>query len=226
LELNKTLYEFLIATLPAVALYFVGWGYLYFLLGDFGINIGEINFDTSTIFIYAFSPVYILVRSHLLATLFVIACFVGLILVIGIFLSHYWQIFCRQLRRLPIAVRVLGSAVVFIFILLALIPFLQWAAFREKIQIWNGGGEGLLPIIEESSMQQSTAKDFLWRNEYIKSYLQCSDQGALRPIFADEKVYYLLCSSVTNGNEGYVFEVRREDGLKSVRFVSLTGGKK
>ena len=65
MELNKTLYEFLIATLPAVVLYFVGWGYLFFLLGDFGINISEINFDTSTIFIYAFSPVYILARNPL-----------------------------------------------------------------------------------------------------------------------------------------------------------------
>lgn len=37
----KAIYEFLVATLPAVVLYFVGWAYLYFFLGAFGINIAE-----------------------------------------------------------------------------------------------------------------------------------------------------------------------------------------
>ena len=39
MDLTKAIYEFLVATLPAVFLYFLGWAYLYFFLGAFGINI-------------------------------------------------------------------------------------------------------------------------------------------------------------------------------------------
>jgi len=53
--------------------------------------------------------------------------------------------------------------------------------------------------------------------------MTCSDQEALRLIVSDGKVYYLLCKSAENEGEGYVFEVRHEGGLASVRFVSLTG---
>ena len=53
-----------------------------------------------------------------------------------------------------------------------------------------------------------------------ESYLKCSEKQALLLIYANEKVYYLLCKSVENDKEGYVFEVRRESGLSSVRFVS------
>jgi hypothetical protein len=38
MEFQKSIIQFLIATLPAVFLYFVGWGYLYFFFGAFGIN--------------------------------------------------------------------------------------------------------------------------------------------------------------------------------------------
>jgi hypothetical protein len=42
-----------VASMPAVFLYFVGWGYLYFYFASFGINISEINLDTSTVLIYS-----------------------------------------------------------------------------------------------------------------------------------------------------------------------------
>jgi hypothetical protein len=225
MELNKTLYEFVIATLPAVVLYFVGWGYLYFLLSGFQINIGELNFDTSSIFIYAFSPIYILITSHWIIVLLVIACLAALILIIGVCFSRAWHHFCGLLRQLPIALRILGSAVLFIFFLVALIPFLKWAAFRQKLQIWDSNAT-VIPIVEPSSIQQSANRELSWRDNYIKSYNACSDQGTLIQIFSDDKVYFLLCKSVENTNEADVFEVRREGGLKSVRFVSRSGGQR
>jgi len=40
-------------SMPAVFLFFVGWSYLYFYFASFGINISEINLDTSTVLIYS-----------------------------------------------------------------------------------------------------------------------------------------------------------------------------
>lgn len=81
MNITKALYEFLIATLPAVIVYFIGWAYLFFFLSDFSINITELNFDTTTVFIYAFAPIQIFVKNHWLLTL------VGILVAFILFLS-------------------------------------------------------------------------------------------------------------------------------------------
>jgi hypothetical protein len=105
---------------------------------------------------------------------------------------------------------------------------LQSAAFQKKQEIWSGNANYVLPLlIGEAGRPASSNQDLLsWRDRFAKSYVQCSDQEALRLVFSDDKVYYLLCKSTENANEGYVFEVRHEGGLTSVRFASLAGNPK
>jgi hypothetical protein len=102
--------------------------------------------------------------------------------------------------------------------LLSLIPFLQWAAVQQKKQVWAGERSVSIVALLVEGSKPKTGSDPT--PQLRESYMQCSDQQALLWIFSDEKAYYLLCKSVHNSNEGYVFEVRREFGLSSVRFVS------
>lgn len=67
MELQKSVIDFVIVTLPGVFLYFLGWVYLYYFLYFFGINISELKLDTSTVFIYSYSPIYDTMIHHLMA---------------------------------------------------------------------------------------------------------------------------------------------------------------
>ena len=61
---GKGLFELVIATIPMVMLYFVGWTYLYFYLKVFGIGISELDLDIQTILIYSYPPIQLLWRSY------------------------------------------------------------------------------------------------------------------------------------------------------------------
>jgi hypothetical protein len=72
LDLRKAFTDFLIATVPAVVLYFTGWA--YFFLSTFGVNIAEIHMDTPTVFIYSAPPLYALLINY---GLYVLAVAIG-----------------------------------------------------------------------------------------------------------------------------------------------------
>lgn len=220
----KAIYEFLVATLPAVVLYFVGWAYLYFFLGAFGINIAEIYLDTTTIFIYAFSPFQIAAKAYGIWVLLGIVGIAVLVWIVARFIPRGWKAAFKHARhktsQSSIGIRIFLLIIAFVFLLLALLPILQWAAIRQKMQVWAGNGGYIVPLLhEEASKQTAPSQPSPWR----ESYMQCSDQQALLLIYSDEKAYYVLCKSNEDSNEGYVFEVRRDFGLSSVRFASAGG---
>jgi hypothetical protein len=230
-ESQKAIVEFLIATLPAVFLYFVGWGYLYFYFDAFGINISEINLDTSTVLIYAFSPISIAAKSYRIwlgPTIFAFAAAVVCFTALSKIMSRNARIRARLVyRRLTtgtalttkLAVAMLLLIVVFMFF----IPVLRWAAAQQRSRIWAGQAETIVPFLTEKTKSEEKAGPRLLTDpmsQIRESYIQCSAQEALLLIFADDKAYYVLCRSVESSNEGIVFEVRRETGLMSARFAA------
>ena len=180
----------------------------------------EIHFDTATIFIYAFSPLQITVQAHGLLVLLSIIGIAVLIVIAAKFLPRRGmsalQRTYRNVSQWSIGVKVFLLISAFVFLLLALVPILQSAATRQKMAVWGGKSEYAIPLLIEKSGSQTPPNQSPWR----ESYVQCSDQQALLLIYSDDKAYYLLCKSTENSNEGYVFEVRREFGLSSVRFAS------
>jgi hypothetical protein len=227
-DLKKAIYEFLVATLPAVVLYFVGWAYLYFFLGDFGINIAEIHFDTPTIFIYSFSPVQIAARAYgLWAVLGIIGAAVLAWLLVRLAKRGWRVALASLLHRLrheasqaPVGVRICSLIVVLVLFLLALVPFLRWAAAQEKMQLWTNNSEYVVALLGAGPKSTESPPP---ASPWLESYKQCSDAQALLLIYADDSAYYLLCKATASSSDGYVFEVRREFGLSSVRFTSAGG---
>ena len=223
-EFQKSLIQFLIATVPAIVLYFIGWAYLYFYFSSFGINIAEIHLDTSTVFIYAFSPLAIVVKAYWpwIAPLTVII--VAVVLIITTLMPRKSRNEIKQIYRwvrdkVPIGVTTLLMIIGLLIFLSALVPVVKWAAIQQRKQVWAGERPVSMVVLVEGSKPKAEADPAQVR----ESYMQCSDQQALLSIFSDDKAYYLLCKSVENSDVGYVFEVRREFGLSSVRFVSAGG---
>jgi hypothetical protein len=64
LESQKTIFDFVIVTLPGLLLYFLGWAYLYYYLRYFGISPSEAKLDAQTVLIYSYVPFYDVVASH------------------------------------------------------------------------------------------------------------------------------------------------------------------
>jgi hypothetical protein len=242
-ELKKTFYDFAAATLPALILYFVGWTYLYFFLGAFGINIAEIHFDAATIFIYAFSPLQIAVKTY---GFYILSIAVGGVAIVALIiwltgwisprlklaLEYYYRISRVKVSGASTWLKIFLLFVILVLFLLALVPVVKWAAILQKSQIWAGHAEYIVPLrLDELKSQAATESQAQVTDQKSQSapnptlfwrdiYAHCVGQQALLLIYADDKAYYLLCKSVENSGEGNVFEVRREFGLTSVRFAS------
>ena len=154
MELRKAIYEFVVATLPLVVVYYVGWAYLYFYLNSFGINISELHFDTTTIFIYAFAPISIVLRAHWLIILLVIVGIVVLLAVIARFVPGGWSSLKHSLRwlrgkfgSLPIEIQTLLLIAGLICFLLLLAPILKSSAQRRRDEVWAGRAEYVIPLV-------------------------------------------------------------------------------
>jgi hypothetical protein len=146
MEFQKSIIQFLIATLPALFLYFVGWGYLYFFFGAFGINIAEIHLDTSTVFIYAFSPLPIVVKAYWPWVAPSIVIVVAVVLIITRLLPHKGKAATKQIYRwtrdkVPIGVTALLMIIGLLILFSALVPVVKWTAIQQKKQIWKGRTE-------------------------------------------------------------------------------------
>jgi hypothetical protein len=220
--MQKAITEFLVATVPLVLVYFIGWGYLYFYFNAFGINISEIHLDTSTVFIYALTPIEIVLGP----AIFVIATAVVLFGVTLKLLPPDIKMQVQAIRMwltdglapgIKIAMFTVGLAIALIF----LQPILKWAAQQKQMKIWVGQAEVIVPLVDspgDDKDKAGTLIDPAWRRQR-ESYVQCRNAQALRLIFADDKAYYALCKS-REDEVGIVFEVRREGGLTSARFAS------
>src|SRR5258707_392343 len=61
---ESELFGVMFATIPAVLAYFIGWEYLYYYLGQFGVGIAELELGLETIFIYAVPPISWMIKSY------------------------------------------------------------------------------------------------------------------------------------------------------------------
>jgi hypothetical protein len=89
------------------------------------------------------------------------------------------------------------------------------------MQVWTGKTEYAIPLLMEKSKSETTTPK--QQSSWLESYVECSNAQALILIYSEEKAYYLLCKSNENSDEGWVFEVRRQFGLSSVRPASAGG---
>ena len=56
--------EIVIVTVPAVVAYYLGWAYLYYYMGAFGIGVSELDMGIETMFIYSMPAVILLAKSY------------------------------------------------------------------------------------------------------------------------------------------------------------------
>jgi hypothetical protein len=234
MEIRKLFVEFLVATGPVVMTYFVGWGYLYFFFGAFGINIAEINTDTATIFVYSF-PVFrniVTLRAFsdidLAWVLLVLIFAFGLLVLLracyfgdaGIYrvkpnpnpVEMVWDVAYR-LGRKWVGIRYVAAACLLILSVFVTVLLIEKAAYLAADQVW---GVRATFVVAASGAKNNFP-------EYRSQYEACLKAQALRLIYADNQGYYLLCMNDDASTEGTVFEVSRTNGLVSARFAGRGG---
>ncbi len=215
MDIQKAILEFLVATLPAVVLYFLGWAYLYFFLISFGINIAEVHIDTPTIFIYSFSPLQVVFKRYglcLLLILFLLAVLYFVLVRIFPRLAKASRRLSAWLAKTGTVLRICLTLAVLLLLALLSAPVVSWAADQASARIWTGKGANAVAITAKKGSRTFGALRAM--------YNKCGADQSLILVYADDKAHYLLCKSSVDDTQGVVFEVRRELGLVSVRFVS------
>jgi hypothetical protein len=234
MDLQKSIVDFVIVTLPGVLLYFLGWVYLYYFLAFFGINPSELRLDTSTVFIYSYTPIYDTMTNYPVTT--------GLILLI-VLLALFTRFFDNTFKKLRINFRKWISAIyarwirhpssldsfwrivyitvtLFLFILVTinfvLIPIAISSARLAANRKWEGIGGSIVINLNQEVKQNSS--------ELVDDLSTCQGRGALVQIFSDEDTLFLLCRSSDEAHTGSVFEVKKDKGLVSSRCVIEQGG--
>ena len=204
---SKAIFELIVATIPAALLYFFGWAYLHFYLKAFSIDLSELELDLQTMFIYSVPPLRAVMSLYWLW---------GIVLAIVVLIwMLQWIVprFYRRVIELPAIVYGLTLFGIFASLAVASVPMIRLVATDAANRKWSSGPPGI-PM--EAIAKEVDAKDgSLWYNNYRK----CSKRRGLDLIFADKASYYMLCISQDDKALGVVFEVRREAGLVSVRFV-------
>jgi hypothetical protein len=237
MEANKVFYEFLIVTVPAVVLYFVGWGYLYYLLGAFNIGISEVHIDLPTVFIYSMPVVQNALQRYVYYLVFIF-----ILLPILVLLFHSKQEPAQKkkikqtlakaataIRDLSIWIKLAIVLLILVLAALAMVPVIGRAAADAADRIWDGGGSSVLafPQLDTAKLAQltlpptsspATPAQSDWQSKWTEQFKACSMAEALRLIYADDSAYYLLCTNGPKSRQGIVFEVRRKEGLVSIRF--------
>lgn len=230
MDVQKGIYEFIIATMPAVVLYFIGWSYLYFYLGSFGINISELKLDLQTIFIYSYSPVRTLISvllSHWLSLALSLVLAGILFMVARRFfpaklarrISHLvnerkaaWS---SRLPESPIMRALIFILALVVVAPVVLVPWARWAATMAASRVWTGVAQEIVAVVSEKDYVDDKDQGASW----LSSYRQCQNRVELGLIFSDDQAYYMLCRSQDDPKTGLVFEVRRKGRLASVRYL-------
>jgi hypothetical protein len=221
----KAVFEIALATAPAVLLYFVGWAYLHFYLRAFRIDVSELDLDLQTILIYSFRPL----KALMLLYLPVVAAVVLVVWILRALIPTWKEQttqFYRRLIEAPALVHGLGLFAILAFVAVVSIPTIRSVAAQAANEKWAGAVDVRLPVqvlVKESESKESGTKE---SNEWLDNYKSCSstERRGLDLIFADKGSYYLLCTSPDDRTQGIIFEVRRETGLASIRFVDARSG--
>lgn len=233
MELYKVFYEFLIVTIPAVVLYFIGWGYIYYYLDAFGISIAEIHTDAPTIFLYSLPVVqHVLpVVQHVLLK-YMALFIIFFIFLPGVLLGIYWQSDENYRNNIKNAFAVTRSraatmsvwaklAIMIIVLWISafgMVPIIDRAALDTAKRVWNDSAVVIALPRSETPLPSDPIEPSPWKDQYDA----CSKQESLRLIYSDDSTYYLLCTNDDDkSGQGVVFEVRRKEGLISVRFAQV-----
>jgi hypothetical protein len=221
MELHKVFYEFLIVTVPAVALYFTGWGYLYYYLDAFGISISEVHIDVPTIFIYSLPVVQDALERYLGFLIFVVLFAPAVCVIV------YSQSNQKNKERIESSLASMRGAVskmsvwsklailiVFMGVsAFSMLPVINRAAQDTASRVWKGPATFVIALPSLSDKIKSSPLE--------EQYDSCSKAESLRLIYSDDSAYYLLCVNAgDDSGQGDVFEVRRKEGLVSVRFAA------
>jgi hypothetical protein len=196
------MFEVLVATIPPVLLYFTGWVYLYYYLISFGITVSELDLDIQTILIYSVPPIQILAK----AFWYWIA--LGVLLLAGLMWLVRWL-------KLSAVLQVFILFGVLAILAVMLEPSIRQTAEQVADRRWTNVGISMQAMVNKP---EGTG-DATWQDNYKR----CSDRGALDLIFADKESYYMLCISGVDKARAVVYEVRRDVGLVSVRFITRRG---
>jgi hypothetical protein len=257
MDWQKAISDFLVATIPAVLLYFLGWAYLYYFLSSFGIYPSELKLDVITVLIYAYAPIHDIATKYLLIIVLCSLAFIFLIyfnIALPNKMLQRAPLWMKQLptsaskmyrptSSLPLAIRIFYLTFelligMLIALSLILIPIAKLAAAKKEAELWGDSA----PIIavnlrpEDTSKKgvnsnaptlESKAEEHNSNDETLSSEVgRCQRNLGLVPIFSDDSKLFVLCRNEQDRNSGWVFELRKEKGLISARYVSNLRGSK
>jgi hypothetical protein len=228
MDTQKSIYDFVIVSIPPLILYFVGWAYLYFYLLLFGINLSEMKLDIQTVFIYSYSPFHSIVTENwITSTLVLFVIFFSIFIKWSLprRIRAYAGSFFRPISSLSPLARIFALIVTFvvgIIILLTaiLIPIAKWTAEEAANRSWAGNAPRMVILVSDKSKANQSPSSADWLSNFDK----CQKRSELGTIFSDDDTFFLLCRSLDDPtHSGIVFEFRKETGLVSVRPVTKGG---
>lgn len=211
---KKSVPEWLVVTLPAVLLYFVGWAYLHYYLQAFGIGISELDLDLQTILLYSLPPFKILFSAYW-------PWILG-----GFFLAWLLAQLCRGIParyrvrigsttswapKLPLLVRVPAILVLLFLAVIACAYAIRVAALQNADDKWTSEGTRIEAMVKAAEGEG--------KSNIHSNYRSCNERRALDLIISDKEAYYILCISRVEPKSAIVFEVRRSTGLASARLI-------
>jgi hypothetical protein len=243
MKIQAAMSQILLAAGAVIALYVVGWGYLYSYLGMFAIKITEINFSPVTVFIFSYPSLRLLWEFYWPE--------IGLVVFSLILLWLFGARFCRLIGVMrarvgagdespsvfsPIAPS-LGLLIILALVLpLPLKALASWSAATDAARVWEGQTPELVPVFETPPLvtsrfdavrlltlrvwQKATDKQPERASRVSAAYEDCADRHAVRLIFATGERFYLFCRSRDVDTTGTVFEVKGREGLISGRFIN------
>jgi hypothetical protein len=229
MDVRKVIFEFILATLPAVLLYFIGWVYLNSYLSGFAINVSELQLDTQTIFIYSFSPFQIIIQRYWIR-LGLIALGLTILVIALVWIARKYLSSTRRatlrakagqligaVAALPPALYgFIGIIAALVFLALLVAPVVRWSAGISVAQRWDGLGARVQPILPSEIKPSMWHQRFYWHENYER----CGERRGFEFIFSDQSAYYVLCRSSVDPDTGIIYEVRHNVGLVSVRYVN------
>lgn len=211
---QSVLTEAVLLLIVGVLAYYIGWAYLYFYLGYFGIQLSEIELSVEAVLIYAAPPLFWAWQEHWLAAVSAV-----LLVAVGYAVLRFSGK-ARRIRELvkglldeqPALLRLLSVFLIAGAFVLSLSPFVKASAYARASQRWDQTGVKTQVLLRSSE-----------RSRHGDDFQACLERRALELIFADRERYFLLCISELNAAYGALYEVRRSDpGIASVRMLERT----
>ncbi|TEA71880.1 hypothetical protein [Allopusillimonas ginsengisoli] len=203
----------MVVAAPAVFVYFLGWAYLNYYLGAFGISVAELDLGIETIFIYAAPAAIWLLKTQW-------SWIVGIaVLVWGLALwRRHSGVRTKELsssgRRLLSSTWYVQIVAVFVgstLLVMFISPFVKEAALDSAAQRWDRSGINIRALVDSPGFGSVERQD----------YETCMKRDGLRLVFGDKNSYYMLCAGEIDNTEGLIYEVRGHDSvLASVRGAS------